>query len=440
MKSLVVIPSNLLRNTFSAPLSWLLAHHATHVQGIFDHQLTINHVREYPCFIVELNWFTQLHRFLKVVKFIKKHNKEAPILFGGLYAGLKWREIFQMAPVDFFIKGDNELPLRLFLDQENPRKIPNLVGRDFENEQSYIYSLNDFKERDYDLSWFPSYQQVVAKLTPIFAQKGYPKRLGPFFINPILFSTKGGCLTAHAGCDYCLGSKHKELRQLFGRGILRLSNEIVINEVKKIEKKFPAFSFYVLSDPAEYDFRGEYFDLHAVIEFDSKASVEDLSRIIPAFKSATVHVALYEEGLTGKSARQNLDKFIELEDASHRLYFYGYRQDANISIIPKERWVYSEVVLPSHTSYDIYTDINLAMQISDYWTKQLIFPSYQLSDSLRTHVAELTSFCREKVKQNILLLRYKGDIVDLATGLCQKLDRELEAKLQQKEISANQGR
>jgi hypothetical protein len=157
MQTLVVIPSLMHKFTFSAPLAWLFSDHIGQVHGVYSYTLTKELVRQYDSFIVELNWFIELYEFELICSFIKQHNPRAKILFGGLYSQLKYREIFAHAPVDYFIKGDNEVPIKQYLDGVDPRDIPNMVGRDFENPLTYIFQQEDYKTLQFNLDWIPDY-------------------------------------------------------------------------------------------------------------------------------------------------------------------------------------------------------------------------------------------------------------------------------------------
>jgi len=157
MKTLVIIPTLLLDCSFSAPLAWMFAKHADRVKGVYGFELTRDMVLEHEQFIVELNWFVELHEFGLIVDFIRRNNRSAKILFGGMYAGIRHREIFQRYDVDHFILGDNELPIGLFVESVAPREIPNCVGRDFANPISYAFTEDQYGDLDFDLSRFPSY-------------------------------------------------------------------------------------------------------------------------------------------------------------------------------------------------------------------------------------------------------------------------------------------
>src|SRR5512142_968099 len=114
MPTLVIVPTLMLDCSFSAPLAWMFAGCPEEVRGVYGFELTPELVRSHERFIVELSWFIELHEFSLIVEFIRAHNPAAKILFGGMYAGIVPPEIFRRTPVDYFIRGDNELPIRLF--------------------------------------------------------------------------------------------------------------------------------------------------------------------------------------------------------------------------------------------------------------------------------------------------------------------------------------
>ena len=143
MKCLIIIPTTMHNYSFSAPLTWMFSKHTDKVTGIYGFELTEELVKSYDFFIIELNWFIELFEFQLLTEYIKKNNKNAKILFGGLYAALKYKEIFPRCDVDYFIQGDNELPIEMLLQDENPAAIPNLVGKNFENQiyESHFFIL-----------------------------------------------------------------------------------------------------------------------------------------------------------------------------------------------------------------------------------------------------------------------------------------------------------
>lgn len=432
MQCLVIIPTNLEKETFSAPLAWLFAEHANKVQGVYARDLTVKQVQNYDHFIVELNWFTELREFLQIVRFIRRYKPQATILFGGLFSSLKYREIFQMAEVDYFIKGDNELPIKMYLDSVDPQKIPNMVGRNFENEQTYIFSAEEFTTLDYNLDWFPAYLKMIDKQIQKRINPSYGNLLAkktktylPVHYLPSIFTVKSGCLAVHPGCDGCLGTKHQKLRELYGRNTLVLDNDTLISLLKKVSNKFKAVTIFFMSDP-DYDFSHEHFDLHATLEFDCQISLEKAREIMMAFKIANATIPLYQEGYTGKQARKNVEKFLEIEDENHKVFFSAFRPDYQDTKIPQNRWIFSELVTPGHACYDVYTNIEAALVINDYLNTFWNRPVYQLENSITKRALMCSNFYYQRIKAVMKLLKHKGDLSAFANEICNTLDRQIQ--------------
>jgi hypothetical protein len=392
MQTLVVIPSLMHKYSFSAPLAWLFSDHVDRVKGMYSFALTKDIVKQYSRFIVELNWFIELYEFELIARFIKQHNPRAVILFGGSHSQIKYREIFQHAPVDYFIKGDNEVPLKQFLDGVDPRTIPNMVGRDFENEQTYVFRQSDFQALEFSLAWFPEYEerwqeypdpdadtdavfselplypkywQKPGKDLPLTLQWRIPSKGGRYHL-PMLFTARGGCPVAHTGCEYCMGSKTEELASMYKRPPVVMDNETLIHLLKKIEKSFKQVSIYINTD-CVYDFTGHHFDLEATIEIDSPSTIDDVGKILPAFRKANLHTALYKEGLVGTDIRTNFEEYRALEDERHKVYFFAYPDDALAHNLPNDRRLYSELILPYWTDWNFYTDRSKAFAKSRSW-------------------------------------------------------------------------
>lgn len=400
MKTLVVIPSLHHKYTFSAPLAWLFSGHVDRVHGTYGFALDEAMVKRFDRFIVELNWFIELYEFRLITAFIRKHKPHAPILFGGLYAQLKYREVLQTSAATCFIKGDAEGPIQAFVEGADPRTIPNMVGRDFDNPQTFVFQQKDYAALEFNLDWFPDYHKrwrefpaegedvdmdfsrlpllpqywtkPGSRLSPR-QQWRVPSKGGRYHL-PMLITSRGSCLAAHEGCTYCMGAKNLS-QALYKRPPLVLDNPTCIALLKKIEKRFDQVSLYVNS-PCTYDFSGHSFNLDATIEIDSRSTVQDAGRMLKAFRSAKLHTAVYQEGLIGRELRTNIGEYASIEDDRHKVYFFALPQDAAKQEIPPERRLYSEVVLPPWTHWDYYNDSKKALAKSRSWyniTGQLNF-------------------------------------------------------------------
>ncbi|MFZ6030370.1 MAG: hypothetical protein ACOYYS_21890 [Chloroflexota bacterium] len=392
MQTLVVIPSLMHKYSFSAPLAWLFSGHLDRVKGVYSVTLNEEIVKQYDRFIVELNWFIELVEFELIVRFIKKHNPKAVILFGGLYSQLKYAEVFANTPVDYFIKGDNELPIRQFLDGVDPRRIPNMVGRDFENEQSYIFQQEEFKDLEFSLDWIPDYarhwegsaapddhlspnydelprypkywEKPGEKIAPELRWR-VPSRGGRYHL-PMLITGRGECQAVHPGCDYCMGAKSQVMRTIYGRPARVMDNDTLVDHLHRLEKKFDKISLFI-NTPCTYDFRGHRFDLEATIEIDSPNTAQDVARILPAFRKAIVHTAIYQEGLLGKVTRSDIAAYQALEDENHKVYYFAFDEDALASAVPRERRLYAEVIFPAWADWAFYNVRANALKKSREW-------------------------------------------------------------------------
>lgn len=388
MKCLVVIPCLHHKFTFSAPLAWLFSKNSQDVSGVYSQDLTPKLVKEFPLFIVECNWFTELYEFSLIVNFIKKHNPKSNIVFGGLYSQLKHEEIFKRFDVDFFIKGFNEKPIQMLLNGDDVFSIPNLVGRTFENETTYYLKENELKEIEYNLDWFPDYFKYWDRYPapgvdidpdfssmPLFPSYNYPKKMkdptkefripskGGRYHLPMIITSRGGCSSIHTGCDYCMGAKVALNLEIYKRKPIVYDNETLIKHLTQISNSFPYVTLYINS-PFQYDFTGFSFDVDATIEIDTNITPLDLEKIIYAFKNCKVHLALYEKGHHGKTIMENYKDFISLEDLNHKIYFFSFKEDAETANIPYQKRLYSEFVFPKWTLWDYYNDFDRAFAYS----------------------------------------------------------------------------
>jgi hypothetical protein len=165
--------------------------------------LSKEYIEEYKTFIIEINWYIELYEAVLISSFIKKHNKKAKILFGGLFASLSYRQIFEKFNVDYCIKGDNELPMEMFISGTSPEEIPNFIGRDFEHDITYSFKEEDFKDLEFNLEWFPSYFRHL-KDNP------FPRGAMNTYSMPMIITAKGDVLLLMKAVITCMGSHYKE--------------------------------------------------------------------------------------------------------------------------------------------------------------------------------------------------------------------------------------
>jgi hypothetical protein len=410
LNTLVIIPSLQHKYSFSAPLAWLFSGHTSKVRGIYSEDLHPKDLWGIDLCIVELNWFVELCEFGHIINFVRRYRKDSKILFGGLYAQLKYREVFEHFAVDYFIKGFAELPIKLLLDGKEPSDIPNLVGRDFENKTTYIPTPEELKNITYNLDWFPDYfrywslfpapgvdADMPASLMPLLPLYRYPAKIkNPFKVFrvpprggryhlPMVLTARGCCGAVHDGCSYCMGSKKEKLHEIYQCDGAVLDNEMVKKHLRQISACFDQATLYI-NTPFEYDFTGEHYDLDVTIEVDCPVTPEQLRSILYAFSKATVHLVLYQEGHRLKSSRSDyadVKSFLDLEDERHRIYFFAFKDDAQKAGLPPQNRLYSECVFPTWSDWEYYNDWEKAMNYSKKWfafTRQynLLIPPHRI--------------------------------------------------------------
>ncbi len=369
MKALVIFPITMHNYSFSAPACWLFSDNKEKVKGVYGFELTRELVKEYSFFIIELNWFIQLYEFSFIVNFIKDTNKNAKILFGGLYSALKYEQVFEKFDVDYFIQGDNEEPINLLLNDYPIHKIPNLISRKIQNPVSYTFKESDFKNLKFDLDWFPSYAKYVSKDASYYMEDDNYERLYDYndqYNLPMIITAKGGCKIRHSGCHNCMGSKYDVLKNIYNRSPIQMDNSTLLSHISNIEKKFSKASIMILSDN-HYDFKNQYFDIDMSIEIDANISIEKTIDMLYAFPKCKLNLGIYKEGVSGKTIMKDYHRLIEAEDENHRVSFFVYEKDSNIINIPENRRLYSEDTFPKWAYWEFYQDFNMAFRFSKFF-------------------------------------------------------------------------
>ncbi len=356
--ALVVIPlSKSIQYMFgmAAPLAWLFAGRADRVRGVYGHELSEAMVRSHDTFILELCWFTALYEVGQLARYIKQVNPRAEVLIGGLYSQLAYRDVLGAFPVDYFIRGDNELPLAMFLDGEDPKNIPNFVGQDFERPIEYRFAQRDFAELDFDLSWFPRYAEMIER---------FPTTDNQQYRLPMIITSRGGCGVPHRGCDYCMGSRLKVMGRLYGRPVLVLDNDNLIRLARKAER-FGSFSIYVTSE-CDYDLRGHHFDAKVFIEIDGAVDAERLRKLMYAFRKAELMIPVHSDGIMGGKILDDCRELVALSDADHVVKLVAYSDEVDqLSHIPEGSLVYVlDTFMPEWAHYDVYSKWDRALEVA----------------------------------------------------------------------------
>lgn len=343
---------------FSAPLSWLFSRHIGKVLGVYSSELTEELIRSHETFIVELNWFTELYEFSLIIKTIKRYNNKAKILFGGLFSSIMYREIFRHHDVDYYILGDNELPIRMFLDGFQPQEIPNFIGRDFEVSTRYVFSAREFDDLEYNIDWFPGYLKRKAEASG----KG---DVG-MYVLPMIITTKSGCSCVHEGCDYCMGSKDSVIEEIYGRPPLVMTSRNLHNALAKVSAQYSDYCVYINSDFV-FDLKEGRYKGCAHIEVDCRVTLSDIRSLFECFDKCVLLIPLYSEGIMGGSIIGDYQDILELEDENHSVAFAAYTYDRDtLKDIPERNIVYNldQAFAPGWAHWSSYSSYDIALKNS----------------------------------------------------------------------------
>lgn len=391
--TLVVIPITkpLYSLGFSAPLAWLFSDNIDQVKGVYSFQLNKELILQYEYFIIELNWITELYEVLFIIKNIKTINKESKIMIGGLFSSIHHKKLVHDYNIDYFIKGFNELPIKMFLDGHDIRDIPNFYCKDFENDISYILSQEDWSNIKFDIGWNSLYND----------KKSFYKYMQKveddidFYSLPMITTSRSGCSCIHDGCNYCMGSKIDFFKDSYKSNRIILENSTLIKLLKNVENKYNNVSIYFMSDIELYDLKNINFNLNANIEIDcSIINIEKLKEILYAFKKCTAVIPISKDGIMSHNIIQKdlLKKIASIQDKNHRIRFLSY-SDLNFDPYSKDlidNGINIQQVLDvfniDFAVYDNYKDFDFSYDYS-----KRFFNGYIMTDTYK----KLTSIIRK---------------------------------------------
>jgi hypothetical protein len=169
------------------------------------------------------HWQDTAEGFLWTGEHIRSHFNDAKIIAGGFTAGYFGENLLEKCTfVDYVIKGDPELPLKLLLSGTKLSKIPNLIYRKtleiLSNEVSFFIDQGTLSNLSFsDLTCLYDYEMYVEAIN---------KKLGfPIFVG-------NGC---NFTCTYCGGSCNAfRLHSGRGKSVAR-SISAIIEDLKRLK-------------------------------------------------------------------------------------------------------------------------------------------------------------------------------------------------------------
>jgi len=286
----------LLRENLPMSLPALINRLDRPVVGKFHNEWTPTDVKAARVVVMDVHWYLSLKSAIQLSCRLKEINPDCRIIVGGISASLFSRQLLRDSRIDYIIRGDGEIPLKLLVDAiihgASLSEIPNVVSREFVSPQTYALNTSDMDASNYrDISFFPTLERRVLRYHDIYST---PVTFPTF---PYLVVFRGCPLD----CPSCCGSVEMQ-RRLFNRGFVLRSAEKVKEDLVswgedpriKFVNVFhdfltaiqPAYSEKVLS---------EQYKLHLSYDLFGLPTKEQLDLLLGAFLGGKIHFCLAQK-------------------------------------------------------------------------------------------------------------------------------------------------
>ncbi len=191
-----------------------------------------------------LHWFYQTFDVIQSINQLKSAMPGMAVVVGGYTASCLYRELILRRSIDFLVRGDGELPLKLLtnrllgLEATEISAIPNLVWRDSElrphaNELSFQASaefMSDVSHARMDLLVDSELYFSDRVLYKDFDERILANK-GDFFKNAFFYTPGKGC---PYNCSFCGGS-HETQKGIFHRAkTWFFPDEKILNDFRAI--------------------------------------------------------------------------------------------------------------------------------------------------------------------------------------------------------------
>ncbi len=263
------------------------------VAGRFHDEWTQAEVRAARVVVMDVHWYLSLKSAIRLSHQLKQINPDCRIIAGGISASLFSRQLLRDSRIDYIIRGDGEIPLKLLVDAilgGGPvSNVPNVFSRDFATPQAYALTSADMNASNYrDLSFFPALERRVQRYHDIYST---PVTFPTF---PYLVVFRGCPLD----CTCCCGGRTMQ-RRLFNRDFVLRSAEKVKEDLlawsENSRIKFAnVFHDFLTAVQPEYseEVLSEHYDLHVSYDLFDLPTKEQLDLLLGAFRGGKIHFCL----------------------------------------------------------------------------------------------------------------------------------------------------
>ncbi len=283
----------LLRENLPMSLPALINRLGQPVAGRFHNEWTTGDVKAARIVVMDVHWYLSLKSAIQLSHKLKQINPDCRIIAGGISASLFSSQLLRDSRIDYIIRGDGEIPLKLLVDailnDGALSEVPNVVSRDFISPRTYALTAADMDASNYrDLSFFPALERRVLRYHGIY-------------LTPVTFPTFPYLVVLRGcplDCPSCCGSR-KMQRRLFHRDFVLRSAEKVREDLIawsedsriKFANVFHDFLTAVRPEYAE-NVLSERYNLHVSYDFFDLPTKEQLALLLGAFCGGKIHFCL----------------------------------------------------------------------------------------------------------------------------------------------------
>lgn len=270
------------------------------VNGYFAYEIDDSVLKNVKIVIIDIHWSLSLAGAKILIKKLREYNKDIIIIAGGLTASLYAKHLIKIFDIDYIIRGEAELPLKLLLQhliEKTPiESVPNLISRfGIETDWNYCLSQNEFDNNSYyNIDFFPTFKEQV--ITSHKKNKNNPS----FTFFPFTVTYKG-CNTL---CNTCVGSIAEQQNQLKRNRIIRSAEKVVEDMFQLSENKdinvINCTEDYVTLCNTKYveQILSKQYNLFTWHEFASMPTIETLKMFMKSFKGGKLYFSIDNQHTT----------------------------------------------------------------------------------------------------------------------------------------------
>ena len=261
------------------------------VKGRFHDEWTKEEVKAANIIIMDIHWYMSMRSAIKLSFQLKIINPEVTLIAGGISASVFWKYLLRDSALDYIIRGDGEVPLKMLVDTlkngKDVSNVPNVCAKDFVSKKIYTLTSDDMNRLNYrNISFFPSLKRKIS-----YFHNGSNEMI--YDIYPFLMVYRG----CSYDCEQCCGSPEIQQSIFFRSRVIRSSEKVKEDLVawsQDPDIRFVNIHHDLVSLPFEYvkNVLTQKYDLYVLWDMVRIPSEQSLSLMLNSFKGGELSFCL----------------------------------------------------------------------------------------------------------------------------------------------------